>query len=578
MKKVLLTMTALLATAGAWADVTPVVGKQYYLQVADEACPSLMLMKTKAPYLGQSSGKGECLHLVAASERGNAVAVFTQTTGGWFIQNADNAYLAHNDWAVRPVQGSDAQGVFSIETVDEAAGTFMLRVPGYNSDGNNYFGSRDANNKYAAYGYTLFCNKSKENALLFKLVAVEENPLKNDLQWAIEDAQKTIDNNDPALVGNHSQESVNALQTAVTEAEAKLAGDVVEADVTALQAAITAFASSAITMPEAGKFYQLATWKTQNAGKVAFVGNDNKCYWDVNETPAGVWVFEAATDGKYYMKNLATGTYTGTYGQMSDAITLVEANTYPATITASGVGRKMLVQPGEGQMLNRNQNNTNVCAWTDATLQNSNCEWLINEVDASSIKHTITMGAAGWATIVLGFNATIPSNAEVYVVEGTSAGYATLKAVTGVLGANTAVLVKADAGATVDFVCSTEDATVTSSLMSGTLYDKNITPDAGKTCYVLSMPADATEAGFYKAELNQESGSAFKNNANKAYLAIETPADGEAPMLSFDFGTETGISGIGAVKAEGAIYDLSGRRVKSAVKGIYIINGKKVIK
>ena len=39
----------------------------------------------------------------------------------------------------------------------------------------------------------------------------------------------------------------------------------------------------------------------------------------------------------------------------------------------------------------------------------------------------------------------------------------------------------------------------------------------------------------------------------------------------------TGISGIPAINADATIYDLSGRRVEKATKGVYIVNGKKVI-
>ena len=40
--------------------------------------------------------------------------------------------------------------------------------------------------------------------------------------------------------------------------------------------------------------------------------------------------------------------------------------------------------------------------------------------------------------------------------------------------------------------------------------------------------------------------------------------------------TVTGINGID-IDADAVIYDLSGRRVLKAVKGIYIVNGKKVV-
>ena len=86
--------------------------------------------------------------------------------------------------------------------------------------------------------------------------------------------------------------------------------------------------------------------------------------------------------------------------------------------------------------------------------------------------------------------------------------------------------------------------------------------------------------GFYKAEMNQLEGTAFLNNANKAYLPVSAlPASAQnAKALKFDFGT-TGVEGV-KVETEGkkVIYDLSGRRVNDmTAPGFYIVNGKKVL-
>jgi hypothetical protein len=74
--------------------------------------------------------------------------------------------------------------------------------------------------------------------------------------------------------------------------------------------------------------------------------------------------------------------------------------------------------------------------------------------------------------------------------------------------------------------------------------------------------------------LNQENSTAFKNNALKAYL----PATSEARFLNINFDTETGINSVDVVNGKAEVYDLSGRRVKKVQKGLYIINGIKVVK
>lgn len=142
--------------------------------------------------------------------------------------------------------------------------------------------------------------------------------------------------------------------------------------------------------------------------------------------------------------------------------------------------------------------------------------------------------------------------------------------------ANTGVVLELISGAEVvdNYVyLPVQDATVTVSEneLKGTLADEYIS----ESSYVLSKQTEGV--GFYKALMNQESNTAFLNNGFRAYLPAGVAA---ARFLVFDFGTETGIDQLegenGNVKTE--VYDLSGRRVQSAQKGIFIVNGKKVIR
>ena len=64
--------------------------------------------------------------------------------------------------------------------------------------------------------------------------------------------------------------------------------------------------------------------------------------------------------------------------------------------------------------------------------------------------------------------------------------------------------------------------------------------------------------------------------SNKAYLPAGAISSGAKPF-SIDLGTATGISEVKAAKADGAIYSISGVRVAETQKGVYIMNGRKVI-
>ena len=68
--------------------------------------------------------------------------------------------------------------------------------------------------------------------------------------------------------------------------------------------------------------------------------------------------------------------------------------------------------------------------------------------------------------------------------------------------------------------------------------------------------------------------------AGKAYLQLPTSSADEARDIIFSFEDET--TGVGNLtpalsKGEGVVYDLMGRKVENAAKGLYIVKGKKVI-
>ena len=186
----------------------------------------------------------------------------------------------------------------------------------------------------------------------------------------------------------------------------------------------------------------------------------------------------------------------------------------------------------------------------------------------------VTVSDAGYATVCIDYPVSIPEDVEVYTVTAVEGSSAKMTKVEGVLPENTGVIVKAAAG-NYDFAISALPVASTSgNNLVGTVVDTDVTAAQDKAYYVLSKP-EGEPVGFYKAILVDNK---FKNNANKAYLPV---ANGNAArFLSFDFGTETALEGVegenGNVKAE--IYDLAGRRVQNAQKGLYIVNGKKVIK
>lgn len=135
-----------------------------------------------------------------------------------------------------------------------------------------------------------------------------------------------------------------------------------------------------------------------------------------------------------------------------------------------------------------------------------------------------------------------------------------------VIPANTGVILKGSEGSFFMVPNATEN-TLTSALTPTGEEGKLV--NEGENIYGLGL-LDGT-LGFYKVNKNTKIG------AGKAYLA--SSQGGSAIALNFG-GTTTGVHSVSASTENHApVFDLSGRRVQSVVKGgVYIQNGKKFIK
>ena len=97
--------------------------------------------------------------------------------------------------------------------------------------------------------------------------------------------------------------------------------------------------------------------------------------------------------------------------------------------------------------------------------------------------------------------------------------------------------------------------------------------ETGYTNYILSKDA-SNKVGFFK--VNGTSGNTM--GANTAYLHVQDAPNSTARnFFSFLDEETTGINAVENTKMEGAAYNLNGQRVAQPAKGLYIVNGKKVI-
>jgi len=95
---------------------------------------------------------------------------------------------------------------------------------------------------------------------------------------------------------------------------------------------------------------------------------------------------------------------------------------------------------------------------------------------------------------------------------------------------------------------------------------------------------DAVPTGSYVIGIKDGASALYKVDSTvslKPFRAYFTVADGGAAHIDLNFDDETNSIENATLKTEnekaGAMYDLSGRRVAKPTKGLYIVNGKKVL-
>ena len=184
---------------------------------------------------------------------------------------------------------------------------------------------------------------------------------------------------------------------------------------------------------------------------------------------------------------------------------------------------------------------------------------------------------AGYATLYLGYKAVIPETVKAYLATGVAGKYVALSEVTGILPANTGLILEGEGEHLFNITSSAATVDVDANLLTGTLTDTEITKEAGNSYYIL---ADGEEGiGFYNPIYDGDEAK-FNNAANKAYLVVPAEQAEGIACYSFRFGEgTTGIEEITENREQSTvIYDLTGRRVEAiTAPGIYVVNGKKVL-
>jgi hypothetical protein len=182
----------------------------------------------------------------------------------------------------------------------------------------------------------------------------------------------------------------------------------------------------------------------------------------------------------------------------------------------------------------------------------------------TSLTEPISISAAGWATYSsnypLDFTGVTALTAYTATKESSVVKF---NKVTGKVPANTGLLVR---GETANVpVCASAEAV--SNLLVGVTTD---TPMDAGTIFVLMKGSKGI--GFYKNTND------FTLRANSAYLPAEAVPTADArAFIALDDET-TGIADVRSLKDNTeSMFDLQGRKIAKPTKGLYIVNGKKIV-
>lgn len=438
----------------------------------------------------------------------------------------------------------------------------------------------------------------------FVLTYVDEDPLgqaQAALDAEIDDATDVKDAWTPRVGTTpfkYASTYYDALVSEIAEANAvKVGGSETVKDYTdakdELEAAKEAMASSVLNLPAADKYYRLylaedgaSTGKNLNmlengSGKAVLTATP----YPVKFVASGDnYIIENPYD--YYVATVkSSNSDWGVYKDLVVDETMVSnANEWSVVPQTDGTFKLLSEQAtwkGWGWYLGTwsSSEGTKVAAYDGSASSKNPTEttWLCSEpVDLTDV--TLSVNAtAGWGTFIAPYDNQTPSTVKAYTVSyknGSTIFFEENE--TGVLSANT------------PYVLSTEEASNVSVSLKGIATNDEDTYSSNGLVGLLT--ASTVPTGSYLLQYNDsqvgfyQTTSDITGTANRCYLdlsEVPTSAPASRATISFGiFGDEiTGISSLTPTlsKGEGAVYNLNGQRVEKPSKGLYIMNGKKIM-
>jgi len=354
----------------------------------------------------------------------------------------------------------------------------------------------------------------------------------------------------------------------------------VETAIDALNTAINNYNNQSLNAPDPSKRYKLML---ANKGALTFFKNEaaqsgyGMPFQAAADYKAQTFQFEAVA-GKvntyliYFMDNedqkryICNGIPWGAGTGASGIRTLLASDVDPENNkTALEIQMQPAAADGVFYMLNTTAGNAKLGAQNDGDLYTAadNSDWSIAEASKASVD--VNIDAGKYATRIFPFKPSAIDGITFYSCASVDASTLTLSPVDeGDLAANTPYILQASKD--VDETLEGWGTAAADSYNVGALTGVYTTADVPVNSYVLQTQGGIQ--GFYRVD------EAAPAVPYRAYLTIS----GGGEVNVYNFGDTDKIDAVAAENAENAaIYNLAGQRVQKAVKGIYIVSGKKVI-
>ena len=181
-----------------------------------------------------------------------------------------------------------------------------------------------------------------------------------------------------------------------------------------------------------------------------------------------------------------------------------------------------------------------------------------------------TLTDAGYATLCLPYNATVPDGLTAYTATDNGENIKLTAKEGGKIAAKEGVVLKGDEG-TYTFVATEGSVSPTAgNQMVGVTKDTEFTE--ADNAYILTRKKDDGSIAFRLLKTNYTLG------ANKAYLKVDGSANTRELIPAIWDDNATGIEKTTENNATNIIYNLAGQKLTHIQKGVNIINGKLIVK